>query len=291
MSASQVLDFIQHTDSGALYGKPGLKLLHVETPLCRAVIAEQGAQILEFQAVGRTPLLWLSPAAVFESGRSVRGGIPLCLPWFGINQTDPAKPKHGLVRGRPWKFDGAQLLDGGKLELAFSIQHQGNADFAAPFGCRVKLILGLALELQLELENRAEMVEEYSWAWHTYFPVHNVHEIEVCGLDDIEYLDNSRGLARARQNGVLRFPGEVDRVFEYAPAQQQIVAENSIVTESEHCHSVITWNPGPELAAGMADVGAHYRDFVCVEHGNAFANSWQLAAGESVAARLVLRNV
>jgi len=281
-------DWISHTDSGALYGKPGLKLLLVETPLCRAVIAEQGAQLLEFQAVDRAPLLWLSPLADFEPGKAVRGGIPLCLPWFGINRTDAGKPKHGLVRNRPWQLDSARALAGGELELLFVHRHPGDELFAAPFECAVTMRLGRELQLQLYLHNAGGAAAEYSWAWHTYFPVDNVSAIEVHGLEATDYLDNTRNLARATQRGPLGFPGEVDRVYENAPAHQRIADRSPISASSDNCHTVIAWNPGAELAAGLDDVGAHYRGYVCVEHGNAFANSWQLGAGESARASLIL---
>ncbi|MCW8127766.1 D-hexose-6-phosphate mutarotase [Microbulbifer halophilus] len=289
MSELQAKDTVRRTDSGELYGKPGLELILVETPLCRAVIAEQGAQLLEFQAADREPLLWLSPAARFVEGRSVRGGIPLCLPWFGINRADPHKPKHGLVRTRPWSLAGSDLEADGELELRFSFDHPGDELFEAAFHCEVAMRLGRTLTLNLRLENRGPGEAEYSWAWHSYFPVENVREIEVHGLENTGYLDNTRQLQRAIQGGSLTFPGEVDRVFENAASHQRIVTDSPISLTSENCNSVVTWNPGGELAAEMADVGEHYRGFVCVEHGNAFANSWRLAAGESAKATLYLR--
>jgi len=279
---------ISYTDSGALYGKPGLELLLVQTPACRAVIATQGAQLLEFRAAGREPLLWLSPKAQLEPGNPVRGGIPLCLPWFGINRKDPAKPKHGLVRTEPWQRAGARELPDGEVELVFTYSHGGSELFPAPFSCEVTMGLGRELRLQLQLRNLGEESAEFSWAWHTYFPVDDVRAIEVRGLEGCEYLDNTRDLQRFPQEGALTFPTEVDRVFENAPAQQRIATRAPIDTRSENCHSVIAWNPGAELAATLADVGEHYREYVCVEHGNAFANSWQLGAGETASASLVL---
>ncbi|WP_250458871.1 D-hexose-6-phosphate mutarotase [Microbulbifer litoralis] len=289
MSDIQAKDTIRRTDSGELYGKPGLDLLLVETPLCRAVIAEQGAQLLEFQAVDCEPLLWLSPAAQFAEGKSVRGGIPLCLPWFGVDRTDPHKPKHGLVRTRPWVLAGSELQSDGELELRFTFDHPGDALFEAGFGCAVTMRLGRTLKLSLALENRGPKPAVYSWAWHSYFPVESVREIEVHGLEHTEYLDNTCGLQRATQSGSLTFPGEVDRVFENAASHQRILTDNPISLTSENCHSVITWNPGEKLAAELADVGEHYRGFVCVEHGNAFANSWHLEAGETATATLYLK--
>ncbi|WP_323845273.1 D-hexose-6-phosphate mutarotase [Microbulbifer magnicolonia] len=289
MSEQIRTDFLSCTDSGAVYGKPGLDLLLVQTPLCRAVIARQGAQLLEFQAADREPLLWLSPEAQFEAGKAVRGGIPLCLPWFGIHRRDPAKPKHGLVRTQAWQLAGAKELEHGDVELVFTFRHAGSELFAAPFFCEFRMRLGRELQLHLRLENLSEETAEYSWAWHTYFPVASVREIEVHGLEHTDYLDNTRELARFRQEGPLTFPGEVDRVFENAPAHQRILTSAPIDCYSDNCRTVITWNPGAELAATLADVGEHYGEFVCVEHGNAFAGSWQLAPAAQAEAALILQ--
>ena len=289
MSEPNAREYLTHTDSGALYGKPGLPLLLVETPLCRAVIAEQGAQILEFHGEGSEPLLWVSSAAQFEAGKAVRGGIPMCLPWFGINRDDPGKPKHGLVRTEPWQKGEHRMLPSGELELVFTYHHAGNDLFAPAFDCTVTMRFGRELHLELALTNRSTDEATFSWAWHSYFAVDNVREIEVEGLEDVDYLDNTRGLERGRQHGSLTFPGEVDRVYESAPAYQRILTRAPISTSSEHCRSVITWNPGPELAATLVDVGDHYREFVCVEHGNAFADSWVLGAGTTARASLTLK--
>lgn len=280
--------FLTRTNTGDLYGKPGLDVLLIETGLCRAVIALQGAQVLEFTAEGRAPLLWLSPGAIFESGRAVRGGVPLCLPWFGEHRKDPAKPKHGLVRNQLWELARSEEKADGRVEVVFTFQHTGDALFPTGFTCEFAVLLGRELEFTLQLANTSEETAEFSWALHTYFAVDDVANVSVDGLSGVEYLDKTEGLARSLLEGAQNFPGEVDRVFENAPAEQTIVTPNPIHVRSEHCDTVIVWNPGAELAATLTDVGPHYRGFVCVEHGNAFGNSWQLAAGEEARARLIL---
>ena len=279
--------FLSQTDSKTLYGKPGLDLLLVETAQCRAVVSLQGAQVLEFQARDRAPLLWLSPLASMDAGVAVRGGVPLCLPWFG-EHADPEKPKHGLVRNRIWRLAASEQRASGEVELQFVFEHPGDALFTAPFMCLLTITLGETLRFDLELENRASESAEFSWALHTYFAVDDIASVAVDGLDGVEYLDKTQGFSRHRLTGKQEFQGEVDRVFESAPATQAIEISNPIVTHSDNCDTVITWNPGAELAAGIGDIGDHYRGFVCVEHGNAFANRWLLAAGEGARASLVL---
>lgn len=281
-------DYLTRTNSGALYNKPGLDLLVVETGLCRAVISLQGAQVLEFAAEGRAPLLWLSPAAEFVPGAAVRGGVPLCLPWFGENRVDPSKPKHGLVRNQLWELSGSDEQADGTVVLEFRYQHPGDALFSASFESVLKVGLGKSLSFDLALTNTADASAEYSWALHSYFAVADITDVEVEGLSGVSYLDKTRGFARDTLDGLQTFAGEVDRVFEQAPARQKILTPNPITAESDSCHTVITWNPGAELAATIGDIGEHFAGFVCVEHGNAFADSWQLQAGETARASLTL---
>ncbi|MBB5212253.1 D-hexose-6-phosphate mutarotase [Microbulbifer hydrolyticus] len=284
----QTSHYLTRTNSGTLYDKPGLDLLVVETGLCRAVISLQGAQVLEFTARGRAPLLWLSPTTVFAPGNAVRGGVPLCLPWFGENRSDPGKPKHGLVRNQLWELAGSEERADGTVVIEFCFRHPGDALFAASFDCVLKIGLGKDLSFGLSLTNTADVPAEYSWALHSYFAVADIGEVEVEGLSGVSYLDKTRGFARDTLSGVQAFSGEVDRVFEQAPARQKILTPNPISAESENCHTVITWNPGADLAATIDDIGAAFAGFVCVEHGNAFANSWQLQAGETASASLTL---
>ncbi|WGL18029.1 D-hexose-6-phosphate mutarotase [Microbulbifer bruguierae] len=283
-----VHDYLTRTDSDTLYSKPGLDLLLVETELCRAVISLQGAQVLEFAARDRAPLLWLSPTSVFEAGVAIRGGVPLCLPWFGEDLNDPSKPKHGLVRTQYWELVGSKAETDGAVVLEMRFQHAGDELFAASFDCTLKIGLGESLTFDLELCNTADIPADYSWALHSYFAVEDVNAVEVEGLDGGEFLDKTRGFARDRLSGMQTFAGEVDRVFEQAPARQVIQTPSPITAESDNCHTVITWNPGAELAATIHDIREHYRGFVCVEHGNAFADRWQLQPGERAGARLAL---
>ncbi|WP_288132610.1 D-hexose-6-phosphate mutarotase [Microbulbifer sp.] len=280
--------FLSHTNSETLYGKPGLDLLVVETRLCKAVVALQGAQVLEFQARDRAPLLWVSPLATMEPGVAVRGGVPLCLPWFG-EHADPTKPKHGLVRNQLWQLQESRQDDAsGEVALQLQFEHPGDDLFPTPFICTLRVTLGESLGFELGLENRGDQPAAFSWALHSYFAVDDVSTVKVGGLDGIEYLDKTLDFARHRLSGEQTFSGEVDRVFESAPGSQVIDTEQPIRTRSDNCHTVITWNPGAELASTINDIGEHYRNFVCVEHGNAFANHWQLAAGESAKAALKL---
>ena len=301
------------TNSATLYPEhtslpsESLPLLVIDNAHCRAVIALQGAQLLEFTPHGGDSLLWLSPNAIFAPGKAIRGGIPVCLPWFGVNQQAPDKPKHGFVRNRDWALHSVDTtLDGG-TRLCFTFDYDGSdaALFRWPFRAQLEMQLGTDIQLTLSVthtedntasstaRNTARSTRDellpLSWALHSYHPVNDLAKARVTGLKDRCYLDNTRGLAPTTQDDDITFTGEVDRVYAGVGGQQIIQGQPTIGIRGEGCDSVIVWNPGERLAAQMADIGKeNYREFICVERGMAFGDALTLACGDSTRAHLTI---
>lgn len=277
------------TSSADRYHKPGLPLLQISNRSCDAVIALQGAHLLEFTRKDGTGLLWLSPNAIFAEGKAIRGGIPVCLPWFGVNRKDPSKPKHGFVRNQDWQLSAIQEPDTETTALVFSYT-ANEADltlFPHTFSAQLTLRLSGQIDIELEVSNHSDSEAEFSWALHSYHPVDNLADVRVAGLSNLNYLDNLQDLKSVRQEGDIRFLGEVDRVYESVPAVQHIIGTPHLNISGENCPTAIVWNPGADNAATMADVGEEiHQQFICVERGAAFTNSWILESGESRCARL-----
>lgn len=279
-----------------------LPLLTVNNDQCSAVVALQGAQLLTFrtQASDGIPskdFLWLSPKAIFKDGKAIRGGIPVCLPWFGPHSSDPAKPQHGFARNRIWSLTEAEAINSGCTQLTWELEYpllpqdQDDFLFEGHFKSQLIMILRETIELRLNVYNTGTCSFPLSWALHSYHPVSHVASVKVTGLDQCEFLDNTdlensecypTQKRRKLQSGDLVFPGEVDRVYVSAPPTQQLISENHKLTiTANNCHSAILWNPGETLASSMADVGAqHYHEFVCVERGNTADNALRLSPGE-----------
>lgn len=278
-----------HSPSLPHSAQPGLPLLRVSNPHCDALIALQGAQLLSFTPKGSDDLLWLSPNAVFAPGQAIRGGIPVCLPWFGVNREDPSKQKHGFVRNRDWQLLGANSDHEGRTHLTLGYDYAGDEPelFPHPFRATLTAVLGATLTLTLSVQNRDSCPMPLSWAWHSYFPVDNLDTVCVSGLDGIDYLDNTQGLSRQHQHGPVQFKGEVDRVYESVPALQQIQGQPAISLHGSGCDTAIVWNPGAANSAQMGDLGTEiYRRFICVERGMAFANAQCVAPGDEIGATL-----
>ncbi|HTF98256.1 MAG TPA: D-hexose-6-phosphate mutarotase [Cellvibrio sp.] len=277
--------FLRLTTSKDLYPDApgtGLPLLIVETSLCSAVISLQGAHLLEFKTTNGDPLLWLSPKCDFTPGTALRGGVPICLPWFGVNQTDPTKPKHGFARNQFWTLSEAHLQNNGNVELAFLFQSDANNLFAYDFSAEVRMTLGASAKIELTVNNTDTEDFDCSWALHNYHRISSLADVKVLGLSGRNYLDNLENYAEKHQSGDVNFPGPVDRVYPDIQNPLTISSIPSIEITHHNCPSVVAWNPGAEAAGKIADIGAGNEEFyICVERGAVLEEKWNLPAGTS----------
>lgn len=287
--------FLRLTTSKALYPDhpgAGLPLLAVETDLCSAVIALQGAHLLEFKTTNGDPLLWLSPNCDFTPGVALRGGVPLCLPWFGVNQADPTKPKHGFARNNYWTLSDARKLGDGSAELEFLFLSDANDLFPYDFSAELRMTLGKSAKLELTINNTDTENFDCSWAMHNYHRVSSLKDVRVSGLAERKYFDNFENYAEKFQSGDMNFPGPVDRV--YPGVENPVIINSTPTIEITHsnCPSVITWNPGTEAAGKIADIGAGNEQFyICVERGAVLGEKWNLPAGSSKSAWMEFKQI
>ena len=270
----------------------GLPLIAVTTPSCEAIIALQGAQLLSFCAKAGKPLLWVSPNCDFTPGSALRGGIPVCLPWFGPNPLDAQKPKHGFVRNKDWELSDAKLLADGNVQLTFSFTSTANELFGFAFNAQLMMTLGTSIKLDISVSN-ADQADFYcSWALHSYHPVSSLGAVRVKGLDGRTYLDNLEGYAAKIQEDDVSFPNAVDRVFPGIENAVEILGAPHITINHHNCPSVIVWNPGPVNAAAIADIGAgNEQTYICVERGAVLSEKWKLNAGETQSAWIEITEV
>jgi len=260
----------------------GLPLISVETPNCKALIALQGAHLLSFCAAGGRPLLWLSPNCNFTPGVALRGGVPVCLPWFGPNPLDVQKPKHGFARNQDWELSDAKLLADGDVQLTFRFSSTANELFDFAFSAELVMTLGASIKLDISVSNADTANFDCSWALHSYHPVSSLSDVRVKGLAGRTYLDNLESHAVKIQQDDVSFPGAVDRVFPAIENAVEILGSPHIEIHHHNCPSVVVWNPGPVNAANIADIGAgNEQGYICVERGAVLSEKWKLNAGET----------
>lgn len=250
-------------------------------------IALQGAHIATFQPRGEEPVVWLSPKAKFAPGKSIRGGVPICWPWFGAHKTESKFPGHGYARTVPWDVVETKALPDGSTFLRFALVESDATRAQWPNASTVQLevTVGKALRVELVTSNTGKQAFELSEALHTYFQISDVANMTIRGLENCEYLDKVQDFARCKQQGGIVIESEVDRVYVNTAADCVIEdkgLKRAIRIAKQGSQSTVVWNPWTEKAEKMGDFGpALHRDMVCVESGNALENTLTLQPGET----------
>ncbi len=255
-------------------GSGDLTFVEIENNQSCATICLQGAQILHWQKHDEPPVLWLSEQARFESGKAIRGGIPICWPWFGNHPDDPEKPAHGFVRNISWKVLATEAISEDKTRIQLGTSDTPETRQLWPFSFRVKVTITVGEELTVELKAYNETDQPYTFggALHSYFTVSDVSDIKISGLEDTEYVDKLDGLAVKTQQGAICIDREIDAVFMETKAE--CVIEDSglkrrIYVAKKGSKSTVVWNPWIEKTKQLADVADEgYQTMVCIEAAN-----------------------
>lgn len=256
-------------------------VLDVETEWSRTRVSLYGGQVLSFVPHGGSDVLWLSPLARLGTGKAVRGGVPVCWPWFGPHPADRSLPAHGLVRTREWRIDEVTARDDGATFLR--LVPDVDAPAGLTVGVALELVMGKRLELALITHNGGEQPVMLTEALHTYVAVGDIARIQVDGLNGCDYVDQLDGNALKPQLGVVTIASEVDRIYRTLGGPVTVidpVLGRRVVISTSGSASTVVWNPWVEKAARLGDVEADgYRRFVCVETANAGPDAVSIAGG------------
>ncbi len=252
-----------------------------------------GAQVLSWTPSGEDPVLWVSRRADPSGEAPVRGGIPICLPWFGAGPDQTRSPAHGFARTSTWKPLGTEEA-GSSRALVLTLDHEPGVDdaFPDPFRAELRVVLGDDLVVTLRVTNRGSRAFDFEEALHTYLAVGDVKDTTVDGLEGCEYLDQVRGDGRWRtQNGEVTFVGETDRVYR---CDSTLVVHDprnrrDIVIDRDSSSNVVVWNPWAEGTRRLGDVApSDWEHFVCVESANVGQDAVHLDPGATHEMMLVL---
>lgn len=274
-------------------GPGGLPFVHIRNPHAEATVSLHGGQVLAFRPRGAAAdRLFLSERTSYRPGQAIRGGIPVCWPWFGPDPQGLGRPNHGLARTRLWSVADARSPPDAQTRLTLRLTDSADTRALWPhaFVLTLEITVGASLRLALDTRNTGEQPFTLTQALHSYLAVDDVAQARVDGLDGCRYLDKtapggSAQSGRSVQRGAVTFDGEVDRVYADPPAVLVLhgaAGSGGLSIRAEGSRTAVVWNPGERLAAGMADLepGDHRR-FVCVETANAGDDTVTLAPGES----------
>lgn len=265
----------------------GLIAAEINNAHASASIALQGAHLMTYQPNGENPVIWLSKYTKFASGKSIRGGVPICWPWFGPHTSDAKLPGHGYARTVMWEVleskvqpDGSTLIGFGLLETDATRAQWPNSS-----SVKIEMNIGKTLHIELVTHNNGKQAFMLGEALHTYFHISDVAQMTIRGLEGCTYLDKvGESATRTQKDGIV-IESEVDRV--YINTASDCVIEDrglkrAIRIAKQGSRSTVVWNPWTEKADKMGDFGQEgYRGMVCVESANAFDNVVSISPGET----------
>ncbi len=266
-------------------GRGGLACYTVQNALASAQVYEHGAHVAAFQARNAEhPLLWLSEQSLFEEDKAIRGGVPICFPWFGPRAEDSSAPMHGIARTGAWQLSQASEDDAG-TRLVFVPSTELKDESLWPRGCRASLevLVGEALQITFSAQAGAQSCD-FEIALHTYLRVGDVRLVEISGLEGAPFWDKVARTQQRGEAGSLSIAGETDRV--YSSTSTCTVSDKSwrrkITIEKQNSGSTIVWNPGEAKARSMPDLGGDARSrMLCIETGNVGRHRVELGAGQT----------
>ncbi len=259
-------------------GKNNLPCIKVTSPLASACIYLHGAHVTHFQPVGEEPVLFMNSKSWFEDGKPIRGGVPVCFPWFGPHLVDDTKPAHGFVRLSQWDVQSVTQDAAGNIVITLFTESNDDTYDLWPFEFELRHIItiGKTLTMSLQTTNTDEKDMKITEALHTYFSVTDIHEVYVAGLEGRPYFDKVADVDTTAPNGPLHFTGEFDSVFCDTKSTVMIVdkrKKREISIAKEGSDTTEVWNPWIRKSKELPDMADNeWSDMLCVETVNAGDN-------------------
>ena len=268
-------------------GRRRLARVQIEALSGAGEIYLHGAQVTSWRPSGMSEVIFLSEKAIFQQGKAIRGGIPVCFPWFRGKADDPNAPAHGFVRTKEWELESISLVDEGAVCARFSTASDTETRQWWPFEFRLEygITVGKRLDLELTMQNTGDTSLRFEEALHSYFRVGNVRNVPVRGLQGLEFLDNRDGNRVKTQEGDLVVSKQTDNAYRSATGAVEIVDKEMgrrITVVKHNSNSTIVWNPGSDGSAKMSDLGKdEWQRMLCVEGANIMNAAVNLEKGEA----------
>ncbi|MEF2521634.1 D-hexose-6-phosphate mutarotase [Vibrio mimicus] len=256
-----------------------IKIVRVIHDKASAAISLHGGHVISFQPKGQSDLLWMSSKAIFDGKAALRGGIPVCWPWFGRI----AAPAHGFARNQEWKLvEHRENEQGVIVTLGLQTTPESLAIWPYQFDVRLHVEISENLKVTLDVTNTDEKAWTFSGALHTYLHVGDIRETQTTGVG-AEYLDSLQGEQLCTGDGQLDLIDTIDRVYtqpESLIKVQDLTLARTLTVENQGHNSAVLWNPWQQGAQAMADMNDDgYLHFLCVE---STLHAPSLAAGKTL---------
>ena len=261
----------------------GLVMADVQTSQCTGEFFLQGAHVTRYQTDKQPnhlnhPVLFMSQQALYMSGKALRGGIPICFPWFNSHPSDPSLPAHGWARTSVWNLVQTRKVDG-RIEVDLGLAKDG-------FDLIYRISMGETLKVSLEVRNAADVPLDYEIALHTYLSLASIDQVSIGGdLEECEHYDQLTQKLHGPEKQRVRFVEETDRIY-YGQAPRIVLDDpawqRSIQIDASGSHATVVWNPWIDKSKRMADFGdLEYRQMCCIETANVRQRSVRIVPGQT----------
>lgn len=256
--------------------KGGLPFIEIENSKASALVSLYAGQLLSFKPINEPDdLMFLSNKAYYQEGKAIKGGIPVCWPWFGPDPEGLGRPGHGFVRNRLWTISGTEATSDGQTQVKLGLVDTPETREIWPqaFELELAITVGSTVSLELLTRNRGDQAFSITQAFHTYFKVGDINQVRVLGLEDSPYLDKVDNGTLKTQTGAVSVSEEVDRI--YTGVKGELVIEDAALGRRIHISSAgsetaVVWNPWAKISADMGDLeDDDYLRLICVETANA----------------------
>jgi len=254
---------------------PGYPIIEVNAGRSSAQIALQGAQVLSWTPTDHPDVLYVSPKAKMEPGVTVRGGIPICWPWFNAHPEDADKPSHGFARNRFWELESAEFAyNMATLVFKLPIDEETKALFPHDFELTATVKVSDKLKVRLSTKNTGEEPFQITSALHTYFSVGSIENIQLEGVKGSHYIDQLQpaGSEEIYQEKNVIINKEIDRIYSSMSSLllRDLDRGRAVFVDKAGSRSTVIWNPWAEKAKALRDLPNNdYKEFVCIEAANA----------------------
>jgi glucose-6-phosphate 1-epimerase len=263
-----------------------LQRLVVATPAATGTVYLHGAHITAWQPTGHQPVIWLSRCSNWDPAKPIRGGVPLCFPWFGPLPDHPQAPMHGFARTAAWSLDSASVDPAGVASVCLALNSSPDSRKLWPFDFRARFCVsfGPTLAMSLSVTNVSPRPCSFEQALHSYFTVGNIKQVKIHGLASTRYIDKTDHFKLKDQDDKpIRIEAETDRVYLDTTAPVTIEdpdLKRKITLDKSGSHTTVIWNPWIAKAKSMSDFGdEEWPGMICVESANAAKNRVVLPGG------------
>ncbi|MGF1775165.1 D-hexose-6-phosphate mutarotase [Vibrio maritimus] len=260
------------------------KVVRVLHPKASAAISLHGGHVISFKPAGQEDLIWMSKDAIFDNKAALRGGIPICWPWFGR----VAAPAHGFARNSTWELiEHRENEQGVIVSLGLTDTDATRDIWPHKFQLVLNVEVSDSLNVSLNITNTDTTSWRFSGALHTYLNLGDIEKMEVTGMGS-SYIDGLLDGKMCEGQEVLTLSDTIDRVYT-APSDEIVLHDNAFDRKLAVCNSgdnsAVLWNPWKQGAESMGDMNNDgYLSMFCIEstlHADSLEAGKELAPGES----------